>query len=170
MDDNEARHEILKNILFMNHDIDKDKDPLTTAVEFNELVNYQKGDKDKREKALRYLLATGFLEYYRISNLHSCVITQKGIDAFNGEFFKSIHEEEKRKRTNNRWMIRTNAILAVGVIYSIFHDNFKCSEKVSDKTQTKLVHLCKKEYPVLNPGKTYPFSHLSAAKDSLKSN
>ena len=68
-------------------------------------------------------------------------------------------------------MVGTNVIMALGVLYSIYKDEFK-QVLGGKKSDPKLKYTSKKEYPVLDSSKTIPFhnqiSGSTNLNDSLK--
>jgi hypothetical protein len=104
------------------------------AVPINNIAN-SGGNIDENLKAIRYLLAAKYFEYAENNNEQHVRITQLGLDAINSEYFLEKGKEYIRERNNNRWMIALNIVVAIGVVYSIYKDQFIKSPSSKDKQQ-----------------------------------
>ena len=154
MDDNQARHSILESILDITYKANKY--PLNSGVDINAVLNENKANLKQRDKAIKYLYAIGYIEYTNLEEKSLISVTKKGQNAYASEYFLSLHIEKIKTRNNNRWMRVTNAVLALGVIYSIFHDNFNCGKKAIDKNKPKIEQINIKADYLSTPKKTLP--------------
>ena len=91
-------------------------------------------------------------------------ITQKGIDAFESEYFLSEDEKEKRESNKNRYTIAFGVITAAGVIFAIINSTL-LTNNTSKEPQKIIIELqSKKLDSSLLPLKILPSS---IHKDSL---
>lgn len=79
----------------------------------------------ENSKAIQFLVSGRYLKLHQRDNNQYLTLEPLGLDAFHGEFFLNQYHEERRKRSYNIWAICLNVIIAIGVIYSIYKDEFK---------------------------------------------
>jgi hypothetical protein len=163
MTDNQMRQMVLLD--YFQHRANSDN-PINVdfAILNSGLVNNFPGNRDQRERAVRYLIAYGYFNSYLHDDNWYVSATKLGAQAANGEFFIHEHNKERREKMKHRYTILFGAIAAAGVIFAIIKDSVMKSQSskleivVSTQPQSKI------EDSVLAPLKTIS---VSVKSDSL---
>jgi hypothetical protein len=109
---------------------------MDVAIPFNTIANWDKSNIENA-RAINYLVSSEYLTLSTKDSKQYLLLTQKALDAFNSEYFLTEHESQLRQRNYNRWQIICAVIVAFGVVYSIWKDDFKCNPSPKDKVEQK---------------------------------
>lgn len=150
-----TRHRVLEIILAILSSQSKDGNiPPDIAVSLETVAKWS-GNAQDNMRAIRFLLSTGYLKHHDQNNISGALMTQKGTDAFNSEYFLSIYKEQIRLRNNNRWMILFNGVVAFGVIYSIWNSDAKVSSSPKEQSVQKVSLVVPVQDSVKTPSNQY---------------
>jgi hypothetical protein len=125
-----------------------------------------------RTKAIKYLIAGGYLSIKIIQTTPYAAITQKGANAYHSEYFLEQHKDYIAKRTEKRIMIWCNIVVALGVLYTLYRDNFISNKPSKELTQilTRLTDQNTDSTSVqksIFQAQTFKFPHIDTVKKGL---